>query len=271
MKATVPDSPRAGLLALIGAIRRKLRVAIATVALSWVAAYLAVDHIVALLARPLVEAWTRRSDAATLGAPALHFGALIEPFWTLLSTSFFVAVLVASPVLFFQLWRVLAPRLPADKRALGVPFATGCAVCFVGGVAFGYAFVLPAAFDFFLSYADKNLAAMHAAFGVDTASFAVRPALFLGDYLRLTIRMLLAFGVAFELPVLITLLAWLGVVGHRALWRFNRWAVVLAFLLAAFLTPGPDVLSQLMLALPLVALYNVSIALAWLIARRRGA
>jgi sec-independent protein translocase protein TatC len=265
------SSPLAGGLgSLLAAVRGKLRVAIASVAVIWMAAFFFAERITVLLAQPLVDAWSRRAAEEGLGRVALHFGSLLEPFWTFMSLSFWVAIVVASPVLFFQLWKALAPRLAERHRRLGVPFAGLTGLFFIAGVVFGYLFVMPLAFDFLLSYSEQNLAAMHEAAGL-SGPLALRPALFIEPYLRLTIRMLLAFGLAFELPVLLGLLSWLGLVSHRGLWRFNRWAVVVAFAIAALLTPGPDVVSQVLMALPLVALYNLSILVAWLIGRRRAA
>ena len=88
-------------------------------------------------------------------------------------------------------------------------------------------------------------------------------------YLGFAKKLLLAFGLVFELPLLITFLALAGAVTHRSLWRFNRWFIVLAFVVAALLTPGPDIISQVGMALPMIALYNLSIMIAWSIARRR--
>jgi len=91
----------------------------------------------------------------------------------------------------------------------------------------------------------------------------------MGEYLDLTRDMMLAFGAVFELPLLILFLAMVGLVTHRGLWKFNRWFVVIAFVVGAILTPSPDVVSQLMMATPMIVLYNLSIVLAWFVTRRR--
>jgi sec-independent protein translocase protein TatC len=269
MPTAVSTSPLAALGGFIVVARRKLRVAAATLALTFVVAFLLAEDIARWLSRPLLEAWGRRATHAGLGAPALHYGALLEPFWAYMSLAFSVALVVSSPILFFQLWRIVAPRIPVRYRRLGLPFAGMTGACFIGGVLFGYFLVLPMAYDFLLSYADENLSSMGSAVG-DGLTIGLAPALFIEPYLSLTSRMLLAFGVIFELPVILTLLAWLGVVDYRGLWRFNRWAIIVAFVVAAVLTPGPDVVSQVLMALPLVALYNLSILIAFLIARRRA-
>jgi sec-independent protein translocase protein TatC len=257
----------ASALGVLAVVRAKLRVAIATVIVAWLIAFGFAERIARVLAAPLLEAWSHGGHA---DKASLHYGALVEPFWAYLNLSFWVAIVLASPVLFFQIWRLIAPRLPARHRRLGVPFAAVCGVCFVGGVVFGYLFVLPLGYHYLLTYAGENLATMNAASDLGGA-IALRPTLFVEPYLALTTRMLVAFGVVFEMPVFLVALAWLGLIDHRALWRFNRWAIVLAFVVGAVLTPGPDLVSQVLMALPLIALYNLSIVAVWLIVRRRAA
>jgi sec-independent protein translocase protein TatC len=114
--------------------------------------------------------------------------------------------------------------------------------------------VLERLFTFLLSYADKD----------------TQPVLMLREYFDLTRNMMIAFGAVFELPLLIYFLAKLGLVTHRGLWRFNRWFVVIAFVIGAILTPSPDVPTQVMMAVPMIVLYNLSIVVAWVVVRRRG-
>ncbi len=238
--------------------------------LTWIAAFLFAQELSVILAKPLIDAWNDHRDA--LGAPALHFRSLVEPFWTSMSVAFWFGVIFSAPVLFYQLWRGITRARAPHHQNMALPFAAATALCFAGGALFCYFVVLPVAFDFFLGYADDNLAAMSNALGVNYqlgSSVALKPALLLDPYLALTIRLLLAFGLVFELPIAIFFLASIGVVTHRGLWRFNRWAVVLAFVIGAILTPSPDVLSQVLMAGPLLVLYNLSIIIAWFLTRRR--
>ena len=108
-------------------------------------------------------------------------------------------------------------------------------------------------YDFLLSYNSRNLQSLPN----------------IQEYMDLTRDSMLAFGAIFEMPLLIYFLAMIGVVTHRSLWRFSRWFIVLAFIIGAILTPGPDVISQLMMALPMIALYNISILLAWRVTSQR--
>jgi sec-independent protein translocase protein TatC len=261
------DSP---LFALFHLVRRRLRAAILVLAATWIVAFLFAQELAVLMAGPLVEAWNRHR--AQLGAPTLHFRSLAEPFWTYMSLAFWVGLIAAAPILFYQLWVAVTRSRAPTKARLALPFAAATAVCFLSGALFCYFVVLPVAFNFFLGYANQNLDSMTSALGLGAhagAPMALKPALFIDPFLSLTTRLLLAFGLVFELPVAIFFLASIGVVTHRSLWRFNRWAIVLAFVVAAVLTPGPDVLSQILMALPLLVLYNLSIIIAWILTRRR--
>jgi sec-independent protein translocase protein TatC len=217
-----------------------------------------------------VSAWNERRG--TLGAPALHFRSLIEPFWTSMSLAFWSGLIISAPVIFYQVWRGVTRARAPGRQNMALPFAAATAACFAGGALFCYFVVLPVAFDFLLGFTDDNLASMSNALGVEYQignPLALQPALLIDPYIALTIRLLLAFGLVFELPIAIFFLASIGVVTHRGLWRFNRWAVVLAFVIGAILTPSPDVLSQVLMAGPLLVLYNLSIVIAWLLTRRR--
>lgn len=259
-------------LSLLGVARRKLRRTILVLVVSWGVTFFFAQELTGILARPLIQAWANHED--TLGdAAALHFKGLIEPFWTNMSLAFWLGLIAASPFLFYQLWGAITRVRAPGGRRFALPFALASFGCFAGGALFCYLFVMPMAFDFFLGYADKNLASMQSVLGVHielARPLALKPALFIDPYLKLTVRLLIAFGVVFELPIAIFFLSSIGLVTHRTLWRFNRWAVVIAFVVAAILTPGPDLVSQIAMAVPLILLYNLSIGIAYLVARRRA-
>jgi sec-independent protein translocase protein TatC len=140
---------------------------------------------------------------------------------------------------------------------MGIAFAGFSGVFFVAGALFCYYFVLNKMYGFLLDYATKDPENMRT------------PVLMLQNYLDLTRDMMLAFGAVFELPLLIFFLAMIGMVTHRGLWKFNRWFVVIAFIVGAILTPSPDVVSQIMMATPMIVLYNMSIVVAWWVTRKR--
>lgn len=201
------------------------------------------------LKAPLFHVW----EVEKLGVPHIVFGKLTEPFWVDMSIGLWAGIFVASPFIFYQLWRFIAPGLYKKERRITVAFAIFSAIFFVSGALFCYRFVLENLYGFLLGYGDKNL----------------QPMIMMQDYLDLTRDMMLAFGAVFELPLLIYFLAMVGLVTHRGLWKFNRWFVVLAFVIGAILTPSPDVVSQIMMAGPMIALYNISILLAWNVTARR--
>jgi sec-independent protein translocase protein TatC len=265
------DDQKLPLIEHLKDLRRSLRNSSIALLLSMVVALWWSQELYVLLARPLVVAWSN----ANLGVAEMNFGSLTEPFWTYFSLSLWAGIFLSSPVIFHQLWKFIAPGLYEKEKRVAVPFAACSAICFIGGAAFCYAFVLPAAFKFFLSYANENAAHMRAAFGfLDTelsGPLAVKPTLFMQQYLDLVLRFLVAFGLIFELPLLIFFLSYVGLVTHRKLWRFNKYAIVLSFVIGALLTPGPDVVSQLLMAIPLVVLYNISIVVALLVTRKREA
>src|SRR5262249_2282771 len=127
---------------------------------------------------------------------------------------------------------------------------------------------------FFLSYSTTNIGELSNAFGflsgnVTSGALAVEPALFMQQYLDLTTKMLLGFGLVFELPLLIFFLSYAGLVTHRQLWTFNQYWITLPFIIGGVLTPGPDGLSQFLMATPLVVLYEISILISYIVTRRK--
>ncbi|MEE2787184.1 MAG: twin-arginine translocase subunit TatC [Myxococcota bacterium] len=161
------------------------------------------------------------------------------------------------PIILYQFWQFVAPGLYRSERKLALPFVFLSTACFVTGGYFAYAFVLPAAFDFLIGY------------GIKLGPKKLIPEIAIEDYLGITTKLLLSFGIVFEMPVAVAFLSWIGAVTHLTLIRFWRWAVVLAFVLGAMLTP-PDLISQLFLAIPLVALYGLSIGISFIITKRRA-
>jgi sec-independent protein translocase protein TatC len=152
-------------------------------------------------------------------------------------------LIFASPVVFSQIWRFVAPGLYRHEKRVILPFTFLSSLCFFSGAAFGYFVVFPPAFRFFVSYNNSYLTSL------PTAT----------EYLSLALYMLLAFGIIFEMPIFMVLLARLGVVTPAGLRRHRRYAVLINFIAAAILTPTPDVVNQLIMAVPLLILYEVSI------------
>jgi len=152
------------------------------------------------------------------------------------SIGLWAGVFVASPFIFYQLWKFIAPGLYKRERRIAMAFGGFSAIFFISGALFCYYFVLGNLYHFLLSYSTEEL----------------KPMIVMGEYLDLTRDMMLAFGAVFELPLLILFLSMIGLVTHRGLWKFNRWFVVIAFIIGAILTPSPDVVSQIMMAMPMI-------------------
>jgi sec-independent protein translocase protein TatC len=176
---------------------------------------------------------------------------IASPFLTPIKLAFFVALIVAMPFVLYQLWAFVAPGLYRNEKRLALPILLSAMVLFYVGCAFAYFLVLPAVFAFLT--------------GVAPAGVAVMPDI--GHYLDFVLVLFLAFGLCFELPVVLIILVTLGVVTPAQLARSRAYAIVGAFIVAAVLTP-PDVMSQMMLAVPMCALYEVGIVASRLLARR---
>jgi sec-independent protein translocase protein TatC len=220
---------------------------IAATILCWIKA----DTIFEWLKKPLFHVW----DVKKLGPPNLVFGKLTEPFWVGMSIAMWAGLFAASPFIFYQLWKFIAPGLYKKERRVGVAFGGFSALFFIAGAGFCYYFVLDGLYGFLIGYGNTDL----------------KPMILMQDYLDLTRDMMLAFGAVFELPLLIYFLAMIGMVTHRGLWKFNRWFIVIAFIVGAILTPSPDVVSQILMATPMIVLYNLSIIVAWRITKKREA
>jgi sec-independent protein translocase protein TatC len=161
-------------------------------------------------------------------------------------------LLLASPVIFYQIWRFLAPGLYKHEKRVLLPFSFLSSLCFLSGAAFGYFVVFPPAFRFLVGYSNEFLMSLPA----------------VSEYFSLALRLLIAFGVIFEMPVLMVFLAKIGVVDLAFLNRHRKYAILINFIVAAILTPTPDVVNQLMMAVPLMVLYEVSIVAVWLFGRK---
>jgi sec-independent protein translocase protein TatC len=219
--------------------------------------YFAAD-IFSWLRQPLFNIWVQHTGPGVpkeldWGPPKMIYTGLTQPFWVDMSIGLWAGLFLASPFIFYQLWQFIAPGLYKRERKIGVSFAVFSGVSFVAGALFCFYVALPRLYNFLLSYNTRDLQSLPN----------------MQEYLDLTRDSMLAFGVVFEMPLLIYFLALIGMVTHRGLWKFSRWFVVLAFVIGAVLTPGPDVVSQFMMAVPMIALYNLSILLAWRVTTRR--
>ena len=168
-----------------------------------------------------------------------------ETFFTAMKVAFFGGFIISLPVIFWQLWLFLAPGLYDHEKNLVVPFVFFATLMFLLGASFAYYIVVPVGFDFLIAFGNSVV--------------SVLPSI--GKYVGFFTKLLIGFGIAFELPVITFFLAKIGLVNDQMLKDFFRYAVVLIFIVAAVLTP-PDVISQALMAAPLLILYGVSIYIA---------
>lgn len=168
-----------------------------------------------------------------------------ETFFTALKVAFFAGFIVSLPVIFWQLWLFLAPGLYDHEKKLVIPFVFFATLMFLSGASFAYYIVVPVGFEFLINFGSTVV--------------TILPSI--GKYVGFFTKLLIGFGIAFELPVITFFLAKIGLVNDQMLKDFFRYAIIIIFVVSALLTP-PDVISQLLMAAPLTILYGVSIYIA---------
>jgi sec-independent protein translocase protein TatC len=196
-----------------------------------------------ILTRPLMQVMKAGDTLIFTGIP--------EAFFTFLKVSLLSGILLAIPVIMFEFWMFVAPGLYKNERKLMLPIVIISSFFFVGGALFGYFIVFPYGFQFLLGFATETL----------------RPFPSMKEYLSFSAKLLLAFGFVFELPIVITFLARIGLVSVDFLKKNRKYAILIFFIGSAILTP-PDVVTQIMMSIPLMILYEISIFGARLFGRK---
>jgi len=225
-------------------LRQRLIKSFAAVGIGFVVCYFFKEKLFELLALPLIRAMKSGEH--------LIYTSLPEAFFVYLKTAFLGALLLASPVILYQFWMFVAPGLYDRERKLAMPILLMSTFIFVGGALFGYFIIFPYGFQFLLN------------FGGDT----VRPMPRMKEYVGFAAKLLLAFGLVFEMPLVITFLARLGILNSEVLKRYRKYAILIFFVVAAVLTP-PDVITQTMMAVPMMLLYELSIIGARVFGRKK--
>jgi sec-independent protein translocase protein TatC len=254
------EQARMTFLEHLSELRMRLRNAAIVFLVCVIGSFFFVKQYFDFLTRPARAAWIIALHGQE---PVFRFASPTEPFWVYTKLAMYVAFLVASPIIFWELWRFIAPGLYKREKKMALVVTIATAGCFIGGALFGYGVICKPALTYMLSFAEVF---------PGTLQFKIEPAVMMDEVVGFMLAMLLGTGVAFELPVILAVLGWLGLITARGLWRFNKYALILSTVIGGVLTPGPDVLSQVLMAGPLFGLYNVSILLVWMIeraARRR--
>lgn len=225
-------------------LRWRLIKCVAAIAVGFAGTYAFSEKIFNFLVSPLVKVMPEESQ--------LIYTSLPEAFFTYLKVSFFSGLILATPVILYQIWKFVMPGLYEKEKRYVLPFVLVATIFFITGVSFAFFVVFPLGFKFFLGFSTETISALPS----------------MKEYLGLAMRLLFAFGITFELPVIMFFLAKMGIINHTLLRKKRKYAILIVFVLAAVLTP-PDVISQFLLAVPLIALYEISIWVTYLVRREK--
>ncbi len=241
---TTPDDSAAPLTEHLAELRKRLITCCWAIGIGFVASYAFSKELFHLLMLPLTNVMPEQSS--------MIFTGLTEGFFTYVKVAFIAGIMISSPVIFYQLWAFIAPGLYSSEKRHVVPFTFFSVFFFVGGAIFGYFVVFPFAFEFFMSFNTEDIKALPS----------------MREFLAFSMKLLIAFGVAFELPLFIVLLSKLGLVTIEGLTKNRKYVMVGAFVAAAILTP-PDVVTQVLMAFPLMLLFELGIIGARLMGKKK--
>ncbi len=234
-------------------LRRRLWWGIAFVTAGIVVGYVFRSHLMSFLLEPFQKAWHEvlLSGASLPEEPMIHYRSMQEPFFTDLKVALLGGIYVGLPLCAWQIWMFVSPGLLPKERRYAVPFLVFSFFFFTLGMVFCYYVVLPVAYNFFFDYAASM-----------DRSVSLNPTVMINDYVDFSVKMMGAFGFSFELPLFVAFLTVLRILDWRQLVAYIRWAIVGTLVVGAILTP-PDPASQMMMAVPLMGLYGLSIGISF--------
>ncbi|MGA9583659.1 MAG: twin-arginine translocase subunit TatC [Allosphingosinicella sp.] len=244
------DETRAPLMEHLVELRRRLIWSFVALGVAFGISFYFAGRIFGFLVQPLIAGFGA-------GQGRLVYTKLYEAFFTEVRVALFAAFFLAFPIIAIQLWAFVAPGLYAKEKRAFLPFLIATPVLFIGGGALAYYVVMPLAIRFFLGYQGQ----------IPGIQQEALPAM--GEYLSFVMHFILAFGIAFLLPILLMLMERAGLVTRDQLKSGRRYAILVAFVIAAVATP-PDIVSQFMLAIPLILLYELSLIAIWFTERKRA-
>jgi sec-independent protein translocase protein TatC len=230
---------KAPLATYLQEIRKRLILSFIAVGAGFLICYYFSDSIFEILTAPLINNIQNIHVESTL-----IFRSVAEAFFTYMKVGFVAGLMLASPFILYQIWGLVVSRLDQDKRRYVLLFVLGGSLFFALGILFGYFVALPFGCKFLLKYASQT----------------IKPMPDMNDYLSFSVKFLLTFGLVFEFPILLLILARIGVINAKMLAQKRRYAILLIFIFAFVISP-PDIISQVLMALPLMGLYEVSILL----------
>lgn len=217
-------------------LRRRLIISVIAWLITFAVCYRYAERLFQFIAEPVRQALPAGNSLVFINAT--------EPFFTYLKIAAVAGLIVALPIILWQVWMFVAPALYAGEKRLAVPFILCSCLCFTIGAYFGFTFVFPVIFTFLINY------------GIGVGE--VKAMLSMAGYLSMSNSLLMAFGFVFELPIMIVFLTKLGIVDHLWLVKNRRYAFLMAFVIGAVLTP-PDLFSQISIALPFIVLYEIGV------------
>ncbi|RRA48684.1 twin-arginine translocase subunit TatC [Acidipila sp. EB88] len=245
------ELPGMSLLEHLNELRKRFVHSIVALVLGFFVAYGFHERIFVFMQQPITVALKRHH----LDTQLVYHNP-VDGFNLYLKLSFMVGAILAAPYILFQIWLFISPGLYKHERRYVWPFMLATVSLFFGGAFFGYRFVFPGSLDFLLSYSDK-----------------FRPLIEINEYTGLFLTVILGLGATFELPILVMFLSLFGIVSPRFLWTNIRYAILIIFVIAAIITPTPDIIMMCLFASPMLVLYLVSIGVSYMVhpGRRRRA
>jgi sec-independent protein translocase protein TatC len=235
-----PEQARMSLIEHLQELRTRLIRAFIAIGLGFIVAYLVADPLFHMLTWPIRE---------VSGGKVLLIGTGVgEAFYTKIKVALIAGLFIASPAVFYEIWKFIAPGLYETERRMAKPFVLFATLFFVLGGYFCWAVVFKVGYSFFLA---------------QYASIGVTPTIRISEYLAFSSKLLLAFALTFEMPIFAFFFTKLGMIDYKMMLSYWRYAILAIFIVSAALTP-PDMISQFLLAIPLLALYALSVGVAWM-------
>jgi sec-independent protein translocase protein TatC len=237
------DEKKLPLTSHLQELRKRLVLSFIAIGIGFALCYALADSLFNILAAPLLKMMPPGGS--------LIFTSVAEAFFTYMKVAFIAGLMLSSPFVLYQIWAFVAPGLYRNEKRYVIPFVLAGSCFFAFGILFAYTVAIPVGFKFLLGYATD----------------VIKPMPSMKEYLSFSIKFLLAFGIVFEFPVVLVLLARIGVVRAETLAKKRKYAILLIFVFAAVMTP-PDLISQVLMALPLIGLYELSIVFAKLFGKK---
>jgi sec-independent protein translocase protein TatC len=235
--------PAMGFLEHLEELRRRIFYALGAVVVGFFACWAYAEKIYEIMQRPIMDALRHNNMPEKL----VYLNPT-EPFNMYLKVAFLAGLFVTSPFVLYQVWAFIAPGLYRHEKRYVTPFMISTVALFLAGGYFGYKLVYPQALEFLIGYGKQ-----------------FQPMITIGEYTNLFLTIIIGMGVIFEMPILVFFLSLMGIVSAGWMWRNLRYSILVIFIIAAIITPTTDIMNMCIFAAPMVALYVVSIAIAWLV------